>query len=691
MKKIVSIFIGVLISATFSLGQLDDCERTKVGVSVNIVDDSRNYEWLENDFGSRPNSAWNGYVANMLVQILSEYEPNITFFSIDAVSDDYHYIFRANLTLAIVDEEYSEQTGYYVHASLFANANCIPSRNWGGGGYLPSSHGEDRELKQAMKNLASKFWPMDRNILLHEKRHPSAPRKPELIIQIEKDYISPLDKESRKTMVYAKVYDCRGHLVCDKTGNGQPVLYQDKIDRLSLKNRCCEGGYHSGNFMVIITYKDCNNEGEYKLKKGLEAEKKTIRFKTCQLGGPIVAEEKELIIRGLELNIKPDRREIFIDEGTEIVITLNETDPDGNKYPVAGQELKVYHSGLVNGTLRPRGPYTTDENGEVLLDYRAGDRDSRIDITASFQPPEYPDKADNHSSIIVKPMEYDATLFLKKKVLKRTFSHMEKSYQTVPCQNNDMEDLEFTETIEGSAYLTLKSVGSFDMLAFNQRWETYEVTDIRISGFRLNSTSKKTIYHQSTGSNCASSTLEQVENRKKVLADRKLDRNRMGGSVVVAFDKDSNEALLILPVGTSIGYTYDEIYSMTATITGEHGTSTLADSDTKHKSDALNIEAVEDEQPYAQANSRSQQMKNYIESITGEDGEEILELVPLVPESNQSTVQQKIHPDLIVQFGDGKTHFGGKGRKPIKREIPYGFEHEERIFSWQMTRNKKIQ
>ncbi len=86
----------------------------------------------------------------------------------------------------------------------------------------------------------------------------------------------------------------------------------------------------------------------------------------------------------------------------------------------------------------------------------------------------------------------------------------------------------------------------------------------------------------------------------------------------------------------------------------------------------------------AMARSISQQMTDYVQSVTGEE-DETLDLVSLVPESRRSSGQGKVHPDLIVQFGDGLAYFGGRGKKVIHEDIENGFSREERTFLWQMT------
>ncbi len=409
MKKLIAIILSIFILISTTTGQDDECNKTIVGVSVEIVEGTRTPEFLEKDFGSGNITDWNGFVTHMLVQILTEFEPEITFYSLEEIGEDCHYFFRANLDLGILRDEnyeFTGQTGYYIIAGLRANANCVPNRNW----VLDIYDAIDPDLKQAMKNMVSQFYPMDRNIVSYEIKHPSPPRDPKLIIKFEKEYVSPLDKESRKTKVDAKVYDCRGKLVCDDKEKGQPVYYQDYLDRLDLKKtNMGEGGYHLGNYMVIVGNKYCKCEGEYRLEKGLKAEKKKIRFKTCSLGGPIddyALEEKELIIRGLEIEVLPERNPLKQDEQTRIVITFNETDPDGSRYPVVGKELDVKINGISNGKITPQSGYTTNSEGKVILGYKAGSNDEKIRVTASYQPVDYPDKVTGSGSVSVIPDNY---------------------------------------------------------------------------------------------------------------------------------------------------------------------------------------------------------------------------------------------------------------------------------------------
>ena len=668
-SRIIIVVLASFVLAIFSIpniqAQDDDCNRTKVGVSVDVVDDA--YNLLESDYGSRPSSEWNGHTTNMLVQILSEYEPEITFMS--AGSGDYHYRFEANMTNIVIEEENNVHTGYWVTAKLVANANCIPNRNW----VLDAeaTHGRDRDLKQAMKNLVAQFWPMDRNIIAHEKDSPSAPRDPELKVKIKEDYISPLDKDSRKTKVNAEVYDCRGYLVCDQHGHGQPVYYQDNIERLDLKIGHCEGGYHIGNFMVIITYKDCNNEGEYILEKGVEAERKNIRFKTCQLGNELVEVEKELIIRGLEIEVEPERKEIKADERTKIIITFNETDPDGSKYPIEGKDLDVKVIGLVNGTIKAENGYTTDSDGQVVMNYKAGSNDERILVTASFQPEDYPDKAEGKGTVIVKPPDYEAEITITKHYDKKLNTDQQDSKGETRTRHN------LTENINASVTLYLKLTEIADMPTFNQTWEYYKPISLNITSFSYTSKENR----NSTGKNYETN-IDYTRIAKNVEISQKEYTKMVPW--ILAIDNETGKSVKIVPGGCAIDYEITETENLNSVVYTDDGPRKESKTTTKTKDKQFELGPVGEEIVDPTIKPSDTWIKDYIK----DQGIELPPGVTIPEVSNQETISE-IPPDILVSTGDGKNSMGGSGSRTIPKKLDFGQQVENFSYTWSMTRKEK--
>jgi len=439
------------------------------------------------------------------------------------------------------DQVFEYETGFRMGASIFINSPCIPNMCYG----VAATTQQDMELDVVISKISRSMWRIKTLIDESERKRPVPARGPELEIDYEKDYLSLLTEEDRRMEVIARVKNCKGeYLSMDRSELSQPVKFPKDVRRCKyeMSSDCWQHTYPG--FDIVFTNKQYEAKGIYIVREGIEASIEKVPLESCGIGSTsIVKDDAELIIRGLEIEVKPDRREIHVDEGTEITITLNETDPDGSKYPVKGREIEFFASGLVNGKITPQGPYTTDNKGEVTLTCRAGDNDSRIDMTARFQPPGYPDKAEDHSSIKVNPAKYEATLFLKKKVIKRTVSHKERHQSDGTCTTDEKDDLKISEEKEASVYVTLKSLGSIDIFAFNQRWETYQVTSTQLSKFDLYYNERDCLYHNSTGADCAGGGIEQITTRNKTLTDRQLLSPAKGSTLIVAFDKESDNRL----------------------------------------------------------------------------------------------------------------------------------------------------
>lgn len=477
----------------------DDCNTTKIAVSLDIVPGAI-FNKLSKDYGQRSRDEWHGFVEDMFINTLSEYIPEISFFSLSkGGGQKYHYHLRANMTLSGGGEDItvipegaltiegktyftpplfgSEWVGYWIVACLIANSDCIPNRDW----VVACELSNAKDLQQSIRNLAGHFQQMDRNIIDHEANHPSAPRDPNLKIYIDKRYISPVDQETRKTEVYGIVQDCRGRQICARF-HSQPVYYQDHIDRLDLKcGPRCQPGTHVGEFMVIVTNKsECRSVGDYILIKGVEPDKKKIRFKTCSLGedSPIEV-EKEIVIRGLEVEVRPDRKEICDGEQTNIVITLNETDTEGGKYPVEGKDIGVKITGLKNGTLQAKDGYITNKDGKVVLKYTAGDRDENLKVNAWFDPPKYPDKAKGKATIkIIHSKVYAKITYIKNST--RDFSEIKHYPYDSTKQANMKENIKFTIYLECEEKPRIDYKFDKKSLKMKIRSYTYQIKTARI-------------------------------------------------------------------------------------------------------------------------------------------------------------------------------------------------------------------
>ncbi len=688
MNKLLAFLTGSLLLISYlqpAKGQADDCNSTRIAVKVNsMVLQQIIYDvTLTAQYGSRTKEEWKGFVEQMVADVFSEYEPGIVFFPYGKGGGDFEYFIRVDLSMNKKGEGNEEQTVFWMRCQLIANTNCIGERY---NNVVDIFDGGDPDLQQTIKNVAAQFYPMERNIIRYEQDHPTPPRDPRLEIKIDKDYLSPIDKESRKTKVHASVYNCRGEEVCDPRGSTQPVYYQDYLDRLHLKLGNCEGGYHIRNYMVIVTNKYCENEGEYRLEKGMEAEKKNIKFKTCRLGsGPYIVKDKELIIRGLKVEVKPDKKKIEVDQHTQIVISLKETDPDGNEYPVADQDIKVKIIGLLNGTVKPLNGYTTDAQGEVKLDYKAGNKDELITVQASFQPEDYPDKAEGKASVLVKPPEYDARLTIRRWATHEILTEEEDQAEDQGCETYTYNRYTLNERTDGSITIQLKLMYAADMPIFNQRWEYYQPVNVVISGFFINHDESHLMTGHVSGMGCAVGGHETHVSTFYRVTGQKINEPP-SAPWIIAFDNQTGKAVKMTPGGYSIRYNLDITEQTDSRSWDKNGQKGDNQEDHKVQEDqTFGVGPVEDPIP----DPHFKGVSGIFDYLKEELGDSLAAAMPPMPPQAGQQEAPKVNPDLLVRFGDGENSFGGRGhtQETIPREN--GSEKTESEYSWNMIRYRK--
>jgi hypothetical protein len=147
----------------------------------------------------------------------------------------------------------------------------------------------------------------------------------------------------------------------------------------------------------------------YTLKKGMNAGQEPVQIQTCGLDNEAVKEIK-ILIDGLELKVKPENKEVFPGDETEISVNLSEVDENGAKKPVEGKHVQVDVKGLVDGQVYPSGDVITNPDGKVTLTYDAGDKDKRIVLKAKFQPKDYPESVEDEATISIASPGEDVVL-----------------------------------------------------------------------------------------------------------------------------------------------------------------------------------------------------------------------------------------------------------------------------------------
>lgn len=427
---VIAIYILLLLSNAGLQGQDGNCPKIKVGIKIAEVYPEV-FDHLNREYKSEKSKAvWLAELGALLMKSLRENSPEIEFIYLSAdPGADYDYLFTTLIALigggedieAIQEQTIingdnfirvpplyrSEYIDYYVLSSLIVNSNCSPNRRY----ILIVEKDKNRDINLAITGNVVKFWRLVNIIEDRENLRPVPPREPAIEIRLEKEYLSVLSEEARKMKIYENVKSCNGKPAFFKSNLSQPVLFPKNTDRgqIMVSDNCSMDpvGPNSQN---ILVNEAGDAVGEYTLIKGLEAKLEKITLSTCPLGNkPNIEKEVEIIIRGLELKVEPERKVIFNGEQTTITIDLHELDPDGNIFPAAQREVLIEITGLVDGTISHSEKVTTDDMGTAIIEYKAGQKDRQLKITATFTPPGYPEKAKGEGVITVKKPEGDFT------------------------------------------------------------------------------------------------------------------------------------------------------------------------------------------------------------------------------------------------------------------------------------------
>lgn len=408
-----------------------NCPKIRVGVKITEVYPEVFDHLNKINNTEKHRAVWLAELSELLLKSLRENSPELDFIYLAANPNaDYDYLFTSMIALSgggedvvardaytIIDGDDifeippvygSEYTVFSVWSSLIVNSNCFPSRRY----LLCSHHGESQDIYRAI--LSSLFgFSSSLTRLLYERENlrPVPPRDPNIQTWIDEEYLSPLDEETRKVRIYEKVLSCNWQPSYYSGYHSQPVRFPVKTDRGKIwPVENCLLEYSDSEIQYILVNKQGNAVGEYTLVKGLDPLVEKITLSTCPLGNkPNIEKEVEIIIRGLELQVEPDRNTLGVGEKTSIQIDLHELDPDGTEIlSCEGREVDVKVTGVVDGIIsHESGKITLDEGGVAFIDYEAGENDRKIRIKASFTPPGYPETATGEATIIVRKEEGD--------------------------------------------------------------------------------------------------------------------------------------------------------------------------------------------------------------------------------------------------------------------------------------------
>ena len=382
--------------------------------------------------------------------------------------------------------------------------------------------------------------------------------------------------------------------------------------------------------------------------------------------------------RNFELLVEPYRKLIYNGEQTTISIDLHEFDSIGLMIQGFRQEVMLEVTGLVDGTITHKsGKIALDDAGIAWIDYKAGQKDKQIRISATFTPPGYPEEVKGDATIIVKPLDYEATLTLRGR-----FSNTQNSSFTNKHSDGiEKGNFSLNERSEASFYVPLKLENSGDMPMFNQRWEYYRPLDINLSSFNALYRLKDYDYasHGNFGFEKTRTINKNPVNRKIPEKDYLLQSN-----IILIIDKETSKVVKIVTGGFPVEFQWDEIEKTTGRSWNPDGSEPIENF--SHKTDEMSTQftpgPVEDLIPDPTMKSVSESLRTYLKNLG----------TPLpadveIPEDTEDKAE--IPPDLLVEFGDGKTYFGGDGKKVIDKSKGSNIDRKEYTFFWQVTRKKK--
>jgi len=392
-----------------AVAQVDPCSKPNVAVVMEIIEvnEGEFFNHLNEQYPSQPKGSWICQIQEKVLEELRMNSPGTQFIpATGEVPNDCDYYFQCTFNLRGAGEDievtgllHSEYTAYFMSSRLCQNTACGIQSSC-----LNTQTTLNRDIDKTIEQNIAAHGNIGNRIKKHEESHRVPPRGPEMEVSQDRDYISPL-KEERKLKIKINVKNCKGEPVYDPN-HGQLVILPKKTERGELKctNGFPEGCMQTSNLLTLIIQTPKGASATYTLKKGVTAKEDPIEILTCGIDKKVVKETK-IQIHGLELKVEPEKKEIFPGDETKITIKLSEVDTKGTKQPVAGKRIQLKISGLIDGHVYPPGESTTDQSGEAILTYNAGDKDKKVVIKAKFQPKDYPESVKDETAITVAHYE----------------------------------------------------------------------------------------------------------------------------------------------------------------------------------------------------------------------------------------------------------------------------------------------
>jgi hypothetical protein len=236
------------------------------------------------------------------------------------------------------------------------------------------------------------------------------------------------------------------------------------------------------------------------------------------------------------------------------------------------------------------------------------------------------------------------------------------------------------EVISATVRLPLVFDQSLDVPDEGQRWEYYHATSRDLSSFSATSNSER--FNRSDYGDIGAETTRTVH---KTASDAKFEAPFLNDVVILAFDKKSGQALKATIPLYDITYTWHVEDQLHIVKWSPQSGTKEEDTQNPHKeSVSYHMRPVEEQIPDPTANAG--QLKAYVQERYRQRD---LQPPANIPEPKKRK-EPKIHPEFLIKSGDGRTTFGGEGKKTdFKQTSPEATRREEKIFRWELKRTRQ--
>lgn len=374
-----------------------------------------------------------------------------------------------------------------------------------------------------------------------------------------------------------------------------------------------------------------------------------------------------------------------------------------------GPDYRVFMIGDGTVRIQYQAPEETNENSEIITIYNA------CEILPKYKVPY--SKTTIATRIAEKRMEItsnDAELTLTATRRKSRMTSSQGSYQVregKDCRKSFSSHKEFLEESDVRVKISLKrselsNVTQNPLIMTNQTLLAFTPVSAEISAFvyRLHESSEGR--EEVTGSDCRNNGSEGGSLRTRSVTGTPSfvysPAIYIPASLQVIFDSKTGKALKFAFPDVDIKYSYHETREGWSRWwpTDSPPSSWTENEETET---SLRVGPVEDpvHDPYSfelSYNPLLDTLAAMKKRARGEMAEQLMSMVMAQAEMAQAEMKMDardvessstIRPDLLVTKGDGKSTFGGEGRKLTEKKLDNGTEREELTFSWLLVLTKK--